>query len=259
MDPGMERSMPLRREGKETRTVTGDTGMVKRVMLIALDAPTRAKVEASLNSSQACRIATADDATSAIQVLCARRHSLIVMGYPLPHLLLRHFLQRLRHPVCASRRCSLLILAIPELMTGAMRFVNYGANTVLPRWAPRAQLDLAILKLLEVSSRFLPSPELEVLIEDAEGDPLPAPEVVNISVSGLLVRSSAQPVLGSTVRAVLRHPKLPRPLELPARVVRFTRPSRENLDGFALNFDGPNLAPVLPILVRPAEVQPRGA
>lgn len=257
MDPGTERPKPPRRERNTDRVTTG-SGPVKRVMLIALDATTRAKVERSLDRLS-CRISTADDAASALEILCARQYSLVVMGYPLPHLLLRHLVQRLRHPVCASHRCSLLILSIPELMTGALRFVNHGANSVLPRWASRAQLDLAILKLLDVAERYPPSPELAVQIEDPSGAPVPASGVVNISVSGLLVRSSVQPVLGSTVRTILRHPSLPHPLELPARVVRFAKPSRENLGGFAVNFDGADLDPVLPVLIRTEEVLPREA
>jgi len=216
-------------------------------MLIALDPPTRAKVEVSLADLR-CTISPADNAAQALQALCAKKHDLIVMAYPLPHLLLRHFLQRLRHPVCASRRCSLVVLAIPELLTGALRFVGFGVNAVLPRWVPRAQLDLNILKLLEVPQRYPPDAELAVQIQTADGTPIPASEIVNISVSGLLVRSAVQPVLGSTLCAVLSHPRLPHPLELPARVVRFTKPARERLGGFALNFDGPNLGPALPIL-----------
>jgi len=218
-------------------------------MAIALDDLTRSHMETAL-AGLGCTLSVAADATEALTRLRTQEYALIILAYPLPHLLLRFFLQQLRHPASASRKGSVMVLAIPELLSGALRFVGNGANAVLPRWASRSQLVLTISKLLEVPPRYPPSPGLEVRIQKPDGSAISALGVVNLSVSGVLLRSAEQPMLGSTVRTVLSHPGLPHPLELPARVVRHTKPERESVEGFALNFDGPSLDPALPVLTQ---------
>ncbi len=218
-------------------------------MLVALDTQTLFRIETALDGL-GCTPVTADNATLALKDLCLHEYSLVVCNYPLPHLLLRHFLQRVRHATCASRHCSMVVLAIPELLSGASRFIGHGANAVLPRWVPQTALEEALGKLLEVPERALPSPELEVRVQNPDGSLIPAEGVVNISASGLLLRSPVRPMLGATVRTVISHPGLREPLALPARVVRYTRPGREEVDGFAVTFSGPSLEASLDFLAQ---------
>ncbi len=218
-----------------------------RVMTVALDAATLSNVQAALAKLE-CTFSSAGDATRALQELCTQDHALVIASYPLPHLLLRHFLQQLRHPTCASRQTPLLVLAIPELLSGASRFIGYGANAVLPRWVARTKLASTVERLLESPRRYTPSPDLEVRLQNPDGSPIPAAGVVNISGNGLLLQSPVRPMLGATVRAVLIHPQLAQPLELPARVVRYTLPGREQFEGFAVTFAGQPLEAALPVL-----------
>jgi len=218
-------------------------------MTVALDAATLSNVQAALGG-MGCSFSSAHDSTRALQELCTQEFALVIASYPLPHLLLRHFLQRLRHPTCASRHAPLLILAIPELLSGASRFVGHGANAVLPRWVARTQLASDVKKLLEAPRRYSPSAELEVRLQNPDGSPIPAEGIVNISDNGLLLQSPFRPMLGATVRAVLSHPQLAEPLELPARVVRHTQPGREAVEGFAVTFAGHPLESALPVLTR---------
>ncbi|NOZ95535.1 MAG: hypothetical protein GXP47_12490 [Acidobacteria bacterium] len=220
-----------------------------RAMVVALDTQTLLRVETALGGL-GCTLVTADNATLALKDLCLHEHSLVVCNYPLPHLLLRHFLQRLRHATCASRHCSMVVLAIPELLSGASRFVGHGANAVLPRWVPQTQLEEALRRLLDVPERCPPSSGLEVRVRNPDGSLIPAEGVVNISASGLLLRSPVRPMLGATVKTVISHPDLEEPLNLPARVVRHTRPGREEMAGFAVTFSGPSLKASLELLSR---------
>jgi len=223
----------------ETNERATEKHAIHQVMTVALDAATLSNVQAALGN-MGCSFYSAHDSTRALQELCTQEFSLVIACYPLPHLLLRHFLQQLRHPTCASRHSPLLVLAIPELLSGASRFIGYGANKVLPRWVSRDQLRSMVQQLLKVPLRYVPSPELEVKIHSPDGSPIPVTRVVNVSENGLLLQSPVTPMLGSTVLTILTHPRLAHSLELPARVVRHAKPGREHVKGFAVTFSPPS-------------------
>ncbi|MCG6964444.1 MAG: PilZ domain-containing protein [Acidobacteria bacterium] len=176
---------------------------------------------------------------AALSALRSQPVQLVWCGYPLPHLLLRHFLQLIRNPVCESRHCGIIVLSIPELLSGATRFVGEGANAVIPRWAPASALTDAARRLLEAPRRYLPRQGTLIRLYSSGGVSIPVNAVANISASGLLLESEERPPLGSECVAEISYSDLPDCLSLPSRVVRHTRAGREHHSGFALQFAAP--------------------
>lgn len=213
-------------------------GVSGRVLLVALDSTTDGRVREAMRELDVS-MQSVTDSEAALTTLRSQPIQLVWCGYPLPHLLLRHFLQLVRSPVCESRRCGIIVLSIPELLSGATRFVGEGANAVIPRWAPVSNLTDAAKRLLETPQRYHPRPGTLVSLHSSGGDPIPVNAVANISASGLLLESEARPPLGSECVAEITYSDLPDRLSLPARVVRHTRPGREHHSGFALQFAAP--------------------
>ncbi len=236
------------RRGRRTRRGPG-AGERARVLTIALDSALLTRVSTALSGLEV-EVFHTPDAQSALEHLSATPHRLVLCHFPLPHLLLRHFIDELRRPGFPSRHCGLIVLSIPELLSGARRFVGQGANVVLPRWIQVKELAHSIQTLLAAPSRHRPHPATTLRVTAPDGSPLPAGEIVNISATGLLVASPARPPIGERVTARLGHPAMDRPLEIPARVVRHTFPGREEVHGFALAYQNGRMDEELAVLVR---------
>jgi PilZ domain len=215
-----------------------ESGASEAVLMVALDPTTDGRVREAMRDLNVS-IQTALNSDVALSTLRSRSIRLVWCGYPLPHLLLRHFLQLVRNPVCESRRCGIIVVSIPELLSGATRFVGEGANAVVPRWAPVSALADAAQRLLKAPPRYPARHGTLVRVYSSTGDPIPVAAVANISASGLLLESDERPPLGSECVAEVSYTDLPDCLSLPSRVVRHTRPGRERHSGFALQFAAP--------------------
>lgn len=215
-----------------------DTRVSAKVLLVALDPTTDGRVREAMSELDVS-VQSVFNSDAALSTLRSQPIRLVWCGYPLPHLLLRHFLQLVRNPVCESRRCGVIVLSIPELLSGATRFVGEGANAVVPRWAPVSTLAEAARRLLATPPRYGPRHGTLVRLYSSGGDPIPVSGVANISASGLLLESEERPALGSECVAEISYSDLPDCLSLPSRVVRHTRPGREHHSGFALQFASP--------------------
>jgi len=207
-------------------------------LLVALDPTTKTRV-ATVLSGLALSMLSVDDGESALTILSAEDVRTVWCNYPLPRLLLRHFLSRVRSPACKGRFCGIVVLSIPELLSGANRFLGEGANIVLPRWAPTAALTHAARKLLEIAPRYRLAETATVRVEDPEGRLLPVDGVANISSSGMLLLSAERPILGAECVAELSAPELASPIRLRSRVIRHAQPAREGHQGFAVQFTPP--------------------
>ncbi|GEM_PF-6538894 len=243
-------------EGMQTRTGPARThrrgrlkGVSPRLLTVALDNILLTRVSTAISGLDVAVSHTAD-AQSALEILASTPHRLVLCHFPLPHLLLRHFLNELRRPGFPSRNCGLIILSIPELLSGARRFIGQGANVVLPRWIQVKELSHSIQQLLSAPARFLPHPATTIRVTAPDGSPLPAERIVNISATGLLVASPVRPSIGERVTALLENPTMDRPLEIPARVVRHTFPGREEVSGFAITYQNGRMDEEIAVLAR---------
>ena len=226
------RSVPIRGWPAGSRKGAG------YALLVAIDRPTRARVSTVL-SGLGLSLLAVDDAESALTILEAEDVRMVWCNYPLPRLLLRHFLSRLRSPACKGRFCGVVVLSIPELLSGANRFLSNGANAVLPKWAPTAALTHTARKLLEIAPRYRLAETATIRVESPDGLDVPVEGVANISTTGMLLLSPERPSLGTECVAELASPELSSPIRLRLRVVRHAQLAREGLKGFAVQFSPP--------------------
>lgn len=174
-------------------------------------------------------------AGEALSRLEARAFRLVACGYPLADMVLRQFLDRLRAPASASRRSSVLVLALPELAAAAEQMINRGANAVLPRHAPDGVLSATIERLTSVAPRARVSWPVTVSLPTG---PQLCGEAVNVSISGALLACPGRPRVGAHCLVEMVATGLDEPIATSARVVRHAVPGREPAGDFAVCFEG---------------------
>jgi len=202
---------------------------------VALDPVMATRVTTGLADPDA-QIRLSPTGDHALRLLVEEHFDLVVCNYPLPHLLLRHFLRELRSAGSASRDAGVMVLSIAELASGARRFIGRGANTVLTRWAPLSEIHQAARRLLGIARRYPAPPATRVAVTTPNGHRIAVTEVANISTSGMLVRSTQRPGIGAECVTEILFPGADDPIRVPARVVRYADPAREQAHGFALQF-----------------------
>ena len=230
--------MASRRDKRTTGGAERDLQSTRspRVLAVALDPVMTTRLTTALADPTAV-MRLSPSGEEALKSLQAEHYDLVVCNYPLPRLLLRHFLRELRSVTFASRDCGVIVLSIAELLSGAQRFLGQGANVVLTRWSPMSELHDAAHRLLSVAPRFVPPPTAKISLTTVEGRRISATGIANLSVSGALVKSTHRPPIGAACAVDLAWPEVEKPIHATSRVVRHTTAGREHLVGFALQFE----------------------
>lgn len=176
------------------------------------------------------------DARAALEACGERPFSLVILRHPVTDMPIDEFLERLRAPEMRSARAFVLVLtdmaskeALGELSGPRSRFANLTdfasilatvakeAIGVAPRASSRLMVELGIRVDGGSRSRFY--------------------QLVNLSATGMLVKSNDRIAVGEEVEVAFSLPDGTPPIRCRARVARHTDDNRES-KGFALAFEG---------------------
>ena len=163
-------------------------------------------------------------------------YELIIGQHPLSDLEFSEFHSTLRAKECASCRAPLLVLTRDHRLDALMESMNDDdAQLFCIDLAPE-QVEKALNEILGVAvrvhSRLLVETSLDCTSEAARH----VFQTVDISESGLLMRSENPLPLGSRIHFALSLPESNEPIRGIAEVIRHTRTEVERIDGTALRF-----------------------
>ena len=208
------------------------TGGSARVLTVALDGEVTARLR-SASTVEARHMERCLSAEAALERARGERFDVIACRYPLPDLLMREFVTRLRADACASHDAPLILFAIPEMMTEAGRAVHRGPSCAVSREAPVGALDNAVAAMLR-AARPASQGTVHVWIESPHEPHEVSGEVLQVSPSDLLVGSEQTLPLASRGRFALRLEHVPVEVRGECEVVRQVPPTRGGAAGFAL-------------------------
>lgn len=209
-------------------------GEPKRILAVALDHQTLERVGPLLARNELA-LELLEHASEAARRVVKERFDLVICRYPLPDLKLRELVAAIRGRHSASRRSSLMLLTIPEMMAEAANGVAGGPFLVLSGEEPPSAIGDGAAKLLEVAPRHAPRIKARLRVSvDETRDPFVG-WVVNLSTSGMLVADAPMLPVGGRCLFEFTLPS-GEPVRGGAVVVRHAAPRREKVTGFALRF-----------------------
>jgi DNA-binding NarL/FixJ family response regulator len=208
-----------------------DSGSL-RLLAIALDDEVITRL-GRVHAVDAGGLERCGSATTALKRIRSERFDALVCRYPLPDLLMRDFVNRLRMDGNANPGVPLLLLAIPEMMTEARRAVHRGAARAVSREARVETLHGAIHALVR-SSHVENRGRVHVWVGSADRADAVEGDVVDLSSSDVVVQSEHAPPLASRGRFALKLEHMPQEVRGECEVVRHLERPSGGAAGFAL-------------------------
>jgi len=208
------------------------TGGSARLLAVALDGDAAARL-GTASTVESRGLERCPSAVAALDRARRERFDVIACRYPLPDLLMREFVTRLRAEDSASHAAPLILFAIPEMMTEARRAVHRGPACAVSREASAGALDTAVAAMLR-AARPTSRGTVHVWIEAPHEPHEVSGEVLHLSSSDLLVGSDQTLPIASRGRFALRLEHVPVEVRGSCEVVREVRPTRGGAAGFAL-------------------------
>jgi uncharacterized protein (TIGR02266 family) len=166
---------------------------------------------------------------------------LVFVSYPLPDMEFGDFVMSVTGIVSPRRPPQIVVLVTKADVAGVAGHVGHGVQ-VLPADLPDNVLERATAKFL----RKAPRPATRIMVKmvvklGGVGKVLRMAQSVDISASGMLIRTNEHYPLGSEVALEFALPGAREPVHAEAQVVRHAIPDREGVTGMGLKFTG--LAP----------------
>lgn len=166
---------------------------------------------------------------------------LVFVSYPLPDMGFGDFVISVTGIVAPSRPPQIVVLVSKADVAGVAGHVGHGVQ-VLPADLPDNVLERATAKFLRKAPRPATRIMVKMTVKLGEvGHVLRMAQSVNISASGMLIRTTEHYPLGSEVALEFALPGSLEPVQVEAQVVRHAIPDREGITGMGLKFTG--LAP----------------
>jgi hypothetical protein len=165
------------------------------------------------------------------------RYSLIVAGLPLPDIGLQEFLTNLRALDSGSGESPVVILAPEADVPALSRALSSKLLRVIPDTSLGIEIQRAISEVLGVAART--TSRLLVEVEVGIGGGSAQRRLVqthNLSETGMLVRATEAPPVGSRVQLSFHLPHDSQTIRCGAEVVRESDPEVEGLGGFAVRY-----------------------
>jgi hypothetical protein len=208
------------------------------VLPVGLDPEAREKVRGALAPLEAVVLAGADDWTEALELASAGRYDGLIVAYPLGDAPMANFLAALRRPSCPCHCAAIVLLTDTRYRTEAETYLGRGANRVLTWDEAELRLSHLLEDLLKVAPRV--AAELSVRVKPVADQPAPsvACRTVNISASGMLLKTREGYRPGTVLVFEMLLPGVPLPVRGHARVVRRTSVRREPFPGVGVTFAG---------------------
>jgi uncharacterized protein (TIGR02266 family) len=222
---------------KEEKTV----GLVKQQVLVVgsdTEALQKALPVLEKHSVDIHRQQAGEAALKAIQELSVL--DLVFVSYPLPDMEFGAFVMSVTGIVSPSRPPQIVVLVSKADVAGVAGHVGKGVQ-VLPADLPDNVLAKAAAKFLRKAPRPATRIMVKMVVKLGVGQVMRMAQSVNISNSGMLIRTTEHFPLGSEVSLIFPLPGITEPVKADAQVVRHAIPDREGITGMGLKFV--NLAP----------------
>jgi uncharacterized protein (TIGR02266 family) len=165
---------------------------------------------------------------------------LVFVSYPLPDMGFGDFVMAVTGIVSPSRPPQIVVLVSKADVAGVAGHVGHGVQ-VLPADLPDKLLERVAAKFLRKAPRPATRIMVKMVVKLGVGKVLRMAQSVNISASGMLIRTHEHYPLGSEVALEFALPGARDPVHAEAQVVRHAIPDREGVKGMGLKFTG--LAP----------------
>jgi uncharacterized protein (TIGR02266 family) len=160
---------------------------------------------------------------------------MVLIAYPLPDMKFSDFMAAITQAVAPARPPQVLVIISKEQAQDVAGYVKQGVQ-VLPAHLPPEQLE-------KVTSRFLrkaPRPATRIMVRMevslGVGMVLRMAQGVNVSTSGILIRTNEDFPLGSAISLEFTLPGEQGAIQAEATVVRHSDPDREGIKGMGLKF-----------------------
>jgi CheY-like chemotaxis protein len=172
---------------------------------------------------------------SAVELINEVPFHVLIAGFPLPDIDLRTFTRTVRGAKSPCLRSPFLLLVTPEKLSEAEQLVGLGVNRVVSVDSPAEILQQEVTDLLKVAPRVALRMAARLTLTVGTRKPMLC-QTLNMSSTGMLIRTPDPFPIGATVTFELSVPQDPTPVRGTAEVVRHTRQERENLNGMGVRF-----------------------
>jgi uncharacterized protein (TIGR02266 family) len=184
------------------------------------------------------RVERVADGRTAILLTQRMRYQYLVVAYPLPDIELERFVGELRRAPSPSLTARLLLVTREDRFREASGLRDEGliAGAVSMERAD-ADLDTAMTHFLTTAPRVAETFAVRMRVVGSVTEAVMA-ETVNLSESGVLLRTDAKLPPGTAVELELDLPRTREPIAASAVVVRAANPPSEQVAGLGLQFIG---------------------
>jgi CheY-like chemotaxis protein len=176
------------------------------------------------------------DAIGAVELIWRQPFDLLIADHPLPDVSMEDLLATFRDAAGPNRRAGLVLLTDQPGLESARRLVGRGVNRVVGQADSDGELMCAVVDLLGVPARIAVRAIVQVDASARYGGVHTLLRTANLSQTGALLVGGKELPVGAEVGFELHLPETGGQVTGRARVVRHTDPTRERVDGVALQF-----------------------
>lgn len=163
------------------------------------------------------------------------KFTLIVLGVPIEDERIEDILHVVRHPDMPCRGASVLLLCRAIDLSKFETLVGRGVNRALSISMEAEKLQQEIARLTMIAPRVQTRLLTRLYVNIRNGSTILC-RSENISISGILLKTSMRYPVGTSIIFEFSLPGDPRPIKGGASIVRHTDTSHENVNGMGLKF-----------------------
>jgi len=207
----------------------------KRILAVVTDLMLFRKLEALFRRAS-FEVNRVPSGAGALVLIGNVRYHLVVAGLPLPDLGLQEFLASLRAIDSKGDESPIVILAPRRDVPALSKVLDGKLLRVVPEDAGEKELQRAVSEVLGVAARTATRLMVQMEVEIEGVRQRRVVQTHNLSDSGMLLRASEPPPVGSTVQLLFRLPDDSHAILLEGEVVREADPKVEKVRGFAVRY-----------------------
>jgi len=207
----------------------------RSVLVVNVDEALFAKVAPLLNRHE-FELDRFPRAAAALELVAHAPIDVLLVGFPLPDVGMQRFLDAVRAESSPCRQSPLLLIAFPDMLQEAERWVGHGANRAVSVEESPERLQQAVSALLAVAPRSSLRMMVRVVVNMGEGAALEMAQTENLSETGMLVRTDEIYPLGSHLTFEFHMGGDRLPIRGEGLVVRRTTAGRESVRGVGIRF-----------------------
>ena len=179
------------------------------------------------------RVAVPEDS---VELARSQRFDLVIFDAELRKARLEELVAMIRDGGSASHSTSILVVAEYHSADAARSLIGRGVNRVMLLDESPAVIDRHMAELLHIAPRADIRLSTRLRTSVADGTEEVLGEVVNLSISGLLVETDTEFEIGDQVAVSIYTGNRNDPVLAKGEVVRRAAPERGNVDGFGIRF-----------------------